>query len=167
MKSDELEGCVCACTCMHVCTHMWSFVWRALENDQKMQYDSSGLRTQNIMSGAIILCAIETRRPGCGLEFNQKPVCRRWFERRAPTSVSWGSARMKAIPWTFSMKEQRKAGPRSVSRACSPLPVIADGNQSWIHVLTNRGGQKCGGGYFLTLMRNLNSLFSSRRNAFR
>lgn len=71
MESDELEGSVC------LCARMWSFVWRDLENGQKMQYDSSGLRTQNIMSGAIILCAIETRRPGCGLEFNQKPVCRR------------------------------------------------------------------------------------------
>jgi hypothetical protein len=59
--------CVCVCVC----------VLKDLENGQKMQYDSSSLRTRNIISGAVILCAIETRRPGCGLEFNQKPVCRR------------------------------------------------------------------------------------------
>lgn len=74
MESSGLGVCVCVVR-----------AYRGdLENAQRMQYDSGNLGTQSNLSGAVILWATETRCPGCGLESDWKPVCRKVIWKECP-----------------------------------------------------------------------------------
>lgn len=137
MESDELEGCVCvhARTCARTRGVLYGKTWKMVRKcNMTAMASEHHVRSSNSLH-------YRNQTPRMWPWIQSETCLQKVIWKEAPTSVSWESARMKDILRTFSMKEQRKAGPRSMSRACSPPSVIANGNQSWIHVLTNRGGQ--------------------------